>query len=534
MLTTLRDSSPDSLEAIRQEMALRRTAEVFLLFSLGSQFDHLIAMKLAKLGVYCLVADPVSVTATDVAKIQPKGIILSGGPASAHAEVPPFDQDIFDLGIPVLGICLGFQLWAHRVKAMVAAATRREFGVHELEIIDPQELFEGLPRTMPVMESHGDWVSIPGDVQILAKTENAHVAAARQEHLWGVQFHPEVSETTFGDQILDNFCFRICGASDRYPAHDVASTKVEQLRRIIGSQRVLLALSGGSDSSVVAYLLREAMSTGGRNCLKAVYIKGIDRPEDEDHVRQYFGACSWLDLEVHDATDEFLAAFRGITGMASKRRAMKGVYRRILQYYIDVHQVDLFAQGTLYTDISESGGGYQTGARKAVIKEHHNVGLQLSVPELTPLDDCVKDNARDIGRALAVPEVLLTRHPFPGPGLILRIVGEITAEKLSIARQADGIWIQELRCNGLYQSVWQAGAVVTDLLVPCSKGDDAVQGRVIVLWAVTSVNGFTAQAADLPTDFIRMVDRRLCNEIREVGATVYRYTGKPPATIEFG
>ncbi len=534
MLDTLRKVDEQALEEIAEEKRLRRTTEVFLLFSLGSQFDHLIKQEIEKLGVFCLVADPHVVTADDVRKVAPVGIVLSGGPASVHSEPPTFDGAIFDIGIPVLGICLGFQLWAGHVGVPVIPADKREFGVHRLTVVDESSvLFAGCAREMPVLESHGDRVEADGKLRILGATENAPVAAAQFNHLFGVQFHPEVTDTICGPRLFENFCFAICGARDRFPAREVARRKIEMLKDQIGDKRVLLALSGGSDSSTVAYLLRDAVK-GGREQLRAVYIKGIDRPDDEEYVHRYFGSEEWLELKIVDATEGFLAALRGKYTMAEKRIAMRGIYKECLEREARLFNAHFIAQGTLYTDVSESGGGYSTGARKAQIKLHHNVNLEFAFHELTPLIDCVKDSGRNIGRSIGVPEDLLVRHPFPGPGLVVRIEGEVDASKLAIARRLDGIYIEELRRWGLYDKVWQAGAVVTQSVTTCTKGDDAATGAIVSLWAVWSVNGFTAQAAELPYDFLKHVATRMTNEIREVGAVVYRVSGKPPSTIEMG
>lgn len=531
MLDTFRRATPEALTAIHEEMEVRRTDEVFLLFAMGSQFDHLIFQALAKLGVYCLVADPASVTAEDVRTLAPIGIILSGGPASVHAEPPPFDTSIFDLEIPVLGICLGFQMWAKHVGAEVRAGLRKEFGVHPMDIDSPCEMFTGCQSTLNVLQSHGDEVIANNLLVVHATSAGGIVAAASRLHLYGVQYHPEVTDSEDGSKLFENFCFGICGAKDRFPAEDIAQRKIEELRKQIGTKKVLLALSGGSDSSTVAYLLKHA--TGEKDQLCGVYIRGIDRPDDEAFVHQYFGNKDWITLKVIDATEEFLKALAGKTGMRDKRLAMRSVYKPVLEKEAVEFGAEFIAQGTLYTDISESGGG-QGGARKAQIKIHHNTNLGFSLPELMPLADCVKDGGRDIGRQIGVPEELLIRHPFPGPGLVVRIEGEITPEKLAMARLLDGIYIEELRNAGLYELVWQAGAVVTQSMHTYSKGDDAGSGPAIAYWAVWSVNGFTAQAADLPFEFRKRLARRIGNEVPGVGAVMYRDSDKPFSTIEWG
>jgi GMP synthase (glutamine-hydrolysing) len=527
MINTLVSVSSEVVKQIDAEKKLRHTTELFLLFAMGSQFDHLIKLSLDKLGVYCLVADPSKVSATDVEKLSPKGIIISGGPSSA-TDNPPFDQAVYDLGIPVLGICLGFQMWAAHRGATVKGADRREFGTHTLNVIKPSKLFDDIPKASPVLQSHGDRIEPTDRMTTLASTDNAPVAAGNLDYLWGVQFHPEVTATKYGDKLLSNFVFNIAGAKDRFPAEDAAKSKVTQIRKTVGQKKVLLALSGGSDSSVVAGLLSEALNPSQ---IKPVYIKGIDRPDDEAFMKRYF---SHLNPVIYDATDEFLKALSGFTSMADKRVAMRGVYKAVLESEAKKFNADFIAQGTLYTDLTESGGGHQSGARKAQIKLHHNANLGFSIEELTPLDDCVKDTARAIGRSLGLPEELLVRHPFPGPGLVVRIEGEVTAERLRVVRAADSIYVSELRSAGLYETLFQAGATLTGSLHTYSKGDDAGIGMILALWAVWSINVFTAEWAELPYEFLRRVSKRLTNEIPEIAAVVYRISDKPPATIEWG
>ncbi|HSX14917.1 MAG TPA: hypothetical protein VLE72_03375 [Candidatus Saccharimonadales bacterium] len=527
-VSTLTTVTDEVLAEIAAEKVLRRTSEVFLIFGMGSQFDHLILQAISALGVFAIVADPASVTADDVKLVDPIGIILSGGPASAVTDPPPFDQQIFDLGIPILGICLGFQMWAQHIGAHIVPG--HEYGQHILMRIGECVLLEGLPDASMVLESHGECV-LPGSTAIThAETTKAAVAVASAGHLWGVQFHPEVPDTDYGQRIFENFCFKISGAKDVFPAEDVAAVKVAELKREIGTGKVLLALSGGSDSAVAGYLLKAAVP----GQIKGVYIKGVDRPDDEAHVLDFFGHQPWLELEIIDAKDLFVVALAGIEGMPDKRVAVRGVYKEVLETAARAYGANFIAQGTLYTDLSESGLGHTSGVAKAQIKQHHNTNLDFYLPELIPLADQVKDTARNIGRQLGVPKALLTRHPFPGPGLVVRIEGEITAEKLAMARQSDAIFISELHATGLYQEVWQAGTVVTQSITTTTKGDGSGSGPVLALWAVTSTKGFTARAAELPWDFMRAVMKRIINEVVGVGSVVYRISDKPPSTIEWG
>ncbi len=539
MLDTFKRATDEALSEIRHEMDVRKTTEVFLFFPMGSQTEHLILHALAKLGVFVLIADPTKVTAADVLALKPKGIIISGGPASVATEPPPFDNEIFfvclEQRIPLFGICLGFQMWARYIGLRVESG-RRQFAVHEASISD-HGLFLGCPDTMNVLQSHGD--EVIEDVEIrsdgyrpIAMCDGVIAGGAFMDVFVGVQFHPEVTETEYGPQMFDNFCFKICGAQDRFPADDATKQKIEHIRETVGDKKVLLLASGGCDSSVCGYLLKAAEL--GKGKVRAVYIRGIDRPDDEEFVLQAFGNQEWIDIEIVDASDRFLEALAGVTTMKQKRIAMRGVYKDIAETKAHEFGASFICQGTIRPDIEESGGDGKTGARKAQIKQHHNTNLGLNLPELLPLVDCVKDMVRDIGRTLDMPEDLITRHPFPGPGLVVRVEGEITPAKLAMARALDGIYITELRRANLYHSVWQAGVVVTQSEHTYTKGDDAGVGIVVTYWAVWSVNGFTARAAHLPHEFHDLIQRRFGNEVPGIGACSYRTSHKPFSTIEWG
>jgi len=581
VIRTLETVTDAVLAELAEEMAIRQTKEVFTVFSFGSQYDHLIKLRLAQIGVFAVVADPARVRVEDIEKIGPKGIILSGGPGSMVVAPPPFDDRILEIGIPVLGICLGLQKIARHAGNTVTPAAKREFGVHELVIHNHDGLFAGLDHfsSIPVLESHGDRVEPDGNLVILASTDHAPAAAARWRHLWGVQFHPETTHTPHGTKIFENFCFGISGAKDRFPAKFVAAQKISEIQRAIGSDRILLALSGGSDSSVVAHLVGAAVGEEpGR--VRAIYIKGVDRPDDEAHVIKHFGNLGWLELKIVDATDELLTQLAGIESMPEKRRAFKVVYPRVLVREALAIRAPWIGQGTLYTDNVESGLGHATGARHARIKEHHNTGLAELVAAsglrlLEPLDTEVKDTARAIGYEIGVPVELLERHPFPGPGQVVRIEGPVTAQKLALAHTSDGIFIEELRAAKYYETAWQAGAVVTDInrrerrrtgrdLIQSktaegkvrtlfgealrragltnmwsgailsesvhtgAKGDDAALGRVAVLWAAKRGSGGVMRWHELPEDVLRIVSRQITDEVPEVGAVVYSLADLAP------
>lgn len=543
MLSTLKNTTAISMASLQEELKVRKTKSVVLLFSMGSQFDHLIAQRFAKQGVYCQVCDPSSLTAEDVRRINPDGIVISGGPASVSSEPPQFDYDIFDLGIPTWGTCLGGQMIAEHVGLEVTPATKREFDVTDFTRDVEDVLFSGkIPKKFKVQQSHGDHISIPAtglpeNVIVLGQTENSPVAAFRAGHLLGVQFHPEVSHTEFSDEMFANFCFKICDISDPFPAEDAYAQKVAELRAQIGPDgKVMVMLSGGSDSSIAAYLVGAAVNwEPGR--VFGYYVKGVDRPDDEADMWSHFGNLPWIKVNSADKTDAFIAAYAGVTDAKLKRKAFKPVYVKAANEEIErletIHgEIKYVVQGTLYTDLRESGEGYEVGARVAVIKEHHNTGIVFIRPKLEPLADRVKDNARDIGRKGGVPDALLIRHPFPGPGLTLRVEGELTREKLSVGREIDRIWMEEIRLAGLYEEIWQAGARLTISDHTTTKGDDGGTGKVVQLFAISSVNGFTAEPYPMDWNIMIRAGARIMNEVRGIGAVDIRVTRKPASTIE--
>lgn len=366
--------------------------------------------------------------------------------------------------------------------------------------------------------------------------------------MYGVQFHPEVSHTDYGQKFFENFCYGICGARDRFPVTDVATTKIASLRELIGDDVAVIALSGGVDSSVTLELLRRAKE-GKQGHVHAVFINGPNRYADEQHVRQYFPSQSWLTVHFVDATKEFLAALKGIEDGEGKRRAMKRVYVSLLDRMIKEVEAKWLFSGTNYADISEShlsladiapntiellprDALVDSDVRKDRIKSHHNVGNTHLVPEVVPLVDLVKDLIRDLGREMGMPEELLIKQPFPGPGLFVRIDGEVTAEKIFIARELDRIWDEVLKANGLDKEIWQYGVDLLRSTVTTSRGDGRGNGYRAVLWAKTSVNGFTAEPYLFDSVFLRKVAVRMTSLVPKVGCVSYDFTPKPPKTIE--
>lgn len=540
-ISVFRRADEHSLEAIAEEKKLRKTGELFLLFGLGSITDFLIYQRVSRLGVHCLWADPATVRADDVAKLSPAGIILSGGHRSVcdGSDQFLFDCRIFDLGIPTLGICLGFQLWAKHLGIGVRRAPGAEYGPHRIRLSsDPGELFAGAEPELAVFQNHRDEVlPAPCRLFVAARSENGIIAAGQYGRLYGVQFHPEVSDTPFGPKLFENFVFGICGAKDRFPAKSVAEQKVGELRRKIGAARVLLNYSGGSDSSVALELLGRAVGyEPGR--IRALYIAGLDLRDNERRAIDYARKFPWLDFKAVSGSGRFLDALRGISDGGGKREAVRGVYCRITNEEIDAFGASYIVQGTLYTDISESGcdpagsGGEGPGARKSVIKKHHNVGNRFAAEEIMPLADQVKDTGRSIGRELGVPEERLTQHPCPGPGLAIRIGGEVTDERLEASQVMHEIWIGALRESGRYEEIWQAGVDLLDAAHTAHRGDQGDSGQTAMLWALSSENGFTARPYPLPLEFLEKVSVRIANSVPLVVAAGYRTMPKPPATIE--
>lgn len=509
-----------------------------LIVDYGSQYTLLIARRIRELGVYSEVWPCHDARLAQLEPTSCRGIILSGGPSSvAQDDSPALVAHTVELGVPVLGICYGMQLLAHACGVEVSPAHTREYGRMGVDVLEAKGIFEGFDpaKRLQMWMSHGDTVrAMPEGWSQLASTENGLLAAfAHMERgLFGVQFHPEVAHSEGGDKVLANFIFSICGCDQDWRLGDFLEETVEAVRLKVGpDERVICGLSGGVDSSVVAAILHRAL--GDR--LTCVFVdNGLLRHNEAQLVQEVFEAHFGVDLRVVDAQAQFLAQLEGVTDPELKRKRIGETFIRVFeQEALAVKGAKYLAQGTLYPDVIES---VSVRGPSATIKSHHNVG---GLPEdmdfelIEPLRELFKDEVRELGRRLGLPEQMIDRHPFPGPGLAVRVLGEVTREQLALLRQADHIFIQMLRDEGLYHHAWQAFAVLLPVRTVGVMGDQRTYDQVIALRAVTSTDGMTADRAELPMSFLGRVSDRIINEIRGINRVVYDVSSKPPATIEW-
>ena len=504
-----------------------------LVLDFGSQYNQLIARRVRELMVFSEIV-PHDITPAAVRERAPAALILSGGPASVlarHAPMP--DPGILDLGIPVLGICYGLQAVALMLGGRVAGGTGREYGHAVLERTGAGPLLTGLPKRSRAWMSHGDHlVRLPRGFRTLGLTGTIPHAAVGDDRrrVYGVQFHPEVEHTEHGRTILANFLFRVAGCRPTWTMRSFIAEKTDELRRTVGSEKVLCAVSGGVDSSVMAALLHRAV---GRRLVAVFVDNGLLRRDETRQVRTALGRR--LGLHTIDARARFLRRLAGVADPEEKRRRIGRAFIRVFEEAAKRYgPIRFLAQGTLYPDLIESRSAF--GGPSATIKTHHNVGglpRRMKLELIEPLRELFKDEVRLLGRTLRLPRALVRRHPFPGPGLAVRIIGPVTGERLRLLREADGIFISELEESGLYDGVWQALAVLLPVKTVGVMGDERTYENVVALRAVTSTDAMTADWARLPDDFLSRVANRIINEVRGINRVTYDISSKPPATIEW-
>lgn len=517
------------------EVGLGAPRESVVIFDFGSQFSMLIARRVRELNVYCELLPP-SASREEVERLNPRAFILSGGPASVYESTAPATPDyVYASGKPVLGICYGMQLLAHELGGRVAPETRREYGPATIQALDSdQHLFKGLPRSMPVWMSHGDRITeVPPGFRVLASSENSPIAAMTNDKgYYGIQFHPEVVHTPAGKEVLRNFLFNVGGLKGDWTTGHVVSESVAAIQKQVGDGHVICALSGGVDSAVTAALVHRAVG----DQLTCIFVdNGLLRRDEPERVVETFERHHKIKLIHVDARDRFMRALAEVTNPETKRKRIGKEFIRVFEAEArKLGTVDFIAQGTTYPDVVESASSDAGTAAK--IKTHHNVGglpADMKFQLVEPLRYLFKDEVRRIGLELGLPEEIVYRQPFPGPGLAIRVTGEVTPEKLEMVRGADWIVLDEIKQAGLYKELWQSFAVLTDTKTVGVMGDFRTYGYAVVVRAVQAEDAMTADWARLPYDLLARISNRIVNEVPGINRVTYDITSKPPGTIEW-
>lgn len=506
--------------------------ELVLIVDFGGQYSQLIARRVRENNVYCEII-PYSTSMEKIKEKNPKGIIFSGGPNSVYGEnTPKIDKEIFEIGVPVLGICYGQQLTAFTLGGKVESAKVREYGKTAVNLDNKCSLFEGIDKEQECWMSHTDYVSeIPSNFSIVAYTDGCKVAAMANEDkkIYGVQFHPEVEHTPFGKKMLKNFLFNICELKGDWSVTSFAEEKIKEIRELVGDKKVICALSGGVDSSVAAVIVHKAIG----DQLTCIFVDhGLLRKDEGDQVESVFKEKFQMNLIRVNAQDRFLGKLKGVTEPERKRKIIGEEFIRVFEEEANkLGKIDYLVQGTIYPDVVESGTG-----TSATIKSHHNVG---GLPEdiefelIEPLRDLFKDEVRKVGEELGIPHKLVWRQPFPGPGLGIRVLGEVTEEKLEIVREADAIFRDEIAKAELDEKIWQYFACLPNIRSVGVMGDERTYSHTIGLRAVNSSDGMTSDWAKIPYEVLDKVSIRIVNEVKGVNRIVYDVTSKPPSTIEW-
>ncbi len=517
------------------EAPVKSSRQTILILDFGSQYTQLIARRVRENKVFSRIV-PFNISAQEIAAMNPKGLILSGGPASVVDKKSPVpDKNIFKLGVPILGICYGMQVITEIMGGKVRHTKEREFGKVELFTDDNRDLFSHMSGNFTCWASHGDFVTkLPPGFITSAHTTNTPVCAISnyKRKIYGVQFHPEVTHTEKGSQIIGNFLFKICGCIGRWTMQSFIKESIENIKKTVGKDKVILGLSGGVDSSVAALLIHRAI---GKN-LRSIFIdNGVMRRDEPQQIKRVFRDLYHLNLGFVERGKRFLVRLKGITDPEEKRKIIGDEFVKIFEEEAKKFKGARFlGQGTLYPDVIESIS--VTGAPSSRIKSHHNVGglpEHMNLKLIEPLRDLFKDEVRQIGRELGLPDHIIQRQPFPGPGLAIRILGEITEERLEILREVDRRVIEEIRNANLYDQIWQSFAVLLPIKSVGVMGDERTYENVVALRCVESFDGMTADWVKLPYEVMGKISNRIINEVKGVNRVVYDISSKPPATIEW-